>query len=87
MTGVHILETTKDLYLLQNVLTGYGSPPSLPFTGYQGSSMGVKQTGHEFGLSPPSSAEVKNETNNNSMLPTCLHDMQRETLHFTLHYM
>jgi len=69
MIGVHILETTKDFYLLQNVLTGYGSPPSLPFNGYQGSSLGVKQTGHEVGPSPPSSAEVKNECSYTSTPP------------------
>ena len=87
MIGVHILETTKDFYLLQNVLTGYGRPPSLPFNGYQGSSLGVKQIGHEVALSPPSSAEVNNESSNTSMLPTCLHGMHREPLPLTLHYM
>jgi len=48
---------------------------------------GVKQTGHEVGLSPPSGAEVKDKSSNTSMLPTCLHGMQRVTLLLTLHYM
>jgi len=87
MIGVLILETTKDFYILQNVLTGYESTPSLPFNGYHGFSLGIKQTGHEVGLSPPSSAEVNNGWSNTSMLPTCLYGTHKETLLVTLHYM
>jgi len=85
MIGVHILETKKDFYILQNILTGYECPRSLPFNGYHGSSLGAKQTGHEVDLSPPSSAEVKNGWSNTSMLPTFLHGMHKETRLVTLH--
>jgi hypothetical protein len=36
-------------------------PPSLLFSGYQGSFLGVKQLGHEVNHSPLSSAEVKSQ--------------------------
>jgi hypothetical protein len=49
---------------------------SFPFNGYRNSFQGVKRPGREVNLSPPSSAEVRNER---SFIPaTRLHGVERE---------
>jgi hypothetical protein len=59
--GVWILVGAKDFSLLQKRPERLWGPPSLPFNGYRGSFLRVKQLECEFNQSPSSSAEVKNE--------------------------
>jgi hypothetical protein len=60
-------------------------PTSLLFKGYRAPLLGVKQLRHEAGHSPPSSADVKNEWNCNS-IPPCLYGMHRDNfMNFVMH--
>jgi hypothetical protein len=52
-------DRNRTFSVLQNYLYQLWGPPSLLSCGYYGSSLGVKQLGHEAELSPPSCAEVR----------------------------
>ena len=59
LDGWRMVEGTRGSYLSESFQAGSGSPPSLLFIGYRGSSPGVKWNGREAGPQSASSAEVK----------------------------
>jgi hypothetical protein len=68
----------KILSLLQNNPDWLFGTPSLIFSGYPGSTKGVKWLGHDVNHSPPSSPEVKNEWSYTFAPPLYLHGMDRD---------
>ena len=68
----------KILSLLQNNPDCLFGTPSLVFSGYPGSSIGVKWLGHDVNHSSPSSADVKNEWSYTFAPPLYLHGMDRD---------
>jgi hypothetical protein len=59
--GFRILGEAKTF--LQNVKTGSGAHPTLPFNGHPASFLVVKRPGPDVDDPPPAHAEVKNEWN------------------------
>jgi len=59
--GIQVLAGAGDFSLFRNVQTGSGAHTVIRFNGYRGYIAGVKRSGSEDNLLPPSSAEVKKE--------------------------
>ena len=58
-------------------------PVCLLFIGYRGTYTGVKRPGGKVDLSPPSSAEVKNEWSYASTPPVCIHESEKDFSFYT----
>jgi hypothetical protein len=71
----------KKFPLLQNRPDWLWGPPSLQFSGWQGSLLKVKWPGHEADHSPPSNVKVKNEWILYAP-PLCLHCVDRDNFTF-----
>ena len=54
-------------------------PPSIIFSGYRGSSPGLRRLRHEINHSPPFSVEIKNYWGCTVTPPICLHVVDRES--------
>jgi hypothetical protein len=73
----------REFFLLWNVQVGCGGPRNFLFSGYRGSSPGVKRPGREVNHSPPSSDDVKNKWSYTSTALICLNNVDREKFTFS----
>ena len=78
---VRIPVGARDLFFLQNFLTGSGAHPA-PCS-IRCSILWVKLVRREGNHSPPSSAEVKNQWNSDPVPPIRLHILDRENFTFS----
>jgi hypothetical protein len=77
---VRFPEVSRDLSLLHIVVTRSGAHLA---NENRGSLPGLKQPGHEFDPSSPSTAEVKNEWSHTSIPPIWLYGVARKIFNFT----
>ena len=74
----------KEVFLLPNRPDRLWVPPSLLFNEYRLSCSVVQQPGPEVEHSSPFMTEVKNEWSSTFTSPTCLHDVDKYNVTFTV---
>jgi len=78
--------TDKRFFLFSKHADWHWGPPSLLFSWYWDSFLGVKQLGNKNDHSPQSSTKVKKEWSHISTPPSYLHGMDRDNCTFILPY-
>jgi hypothetical protein len=76
-SGVRIPVAGSDFSLLQNIQSGSGAHPASCSVGTGCFLQVAKRTGREVSHSSPSGAEFKNEWSCTSLLPKCIHGVDR----------